>query len=192
MKNILLVNASPRRGGNSDTVTKLLSEDLKDCEVTVFNMREKRCNPCLACGACQGKDTQICVQKDDIAALLPTIDQCDGIVIATPIYNQQICSQAKLFIERWYPFFKADAPLMSNTSKPGKKGALICSFWGSPVDVTTKYAEWTLDGFSQMGVTEKRALIFPGIPGRGDVAGNESYLAQLHALSAWLKVDTKT
>ena len=38
MKKILLVNASPRKGGNSDTITKMLAEDLKDCEVTVFNM----------------------------------------------------------------------------------------------------------------------------------------------------------
>ena len=94
----------------------MLAEDLKDCEVTVFNMREKKCNPRLACGACQGKDTQMCVQKDDIRGLLPAIDQCDGILLATPIYNQQICSQAKLF--------KFDAPLLSNTSKPGKKGAI--------------------------------------------------------------------
>ena len=75
---------------------------------------------------------------------------------------------------------------MSNTSKPGKKGALVCSFWGSPVDVTKKYAEWTVDGFSQMGVTDKKTLLFPQIPGRGDVANNEEYLAQIHDLAKWL------
>ena len=186
MKKILLINASPRKGGNSDTITNMIAEDLKDCEVTIFNMREKKCNPCLACGACQGKDTQICVQSDDIKEFLPTIDQCDGIVIATPIYNHQICSQAKLFMERWYPFFKYDAPMMTNTSKPGKKGALICSFWGSPVDVTKKYAEWTIEGFSQIGVTDKKTLIFPQIPGKGDVANNEDYVAQIHELAEWL------
>lgn len=47
MKKILLVNASPRKGGNSDLITKMLAEELKDCEVIVFNMREKKCNPCL-------------------------------------------------------------------------------------------------------------------------------------------------
>ena len=186
MKKILLVNASPRKGGNSDVITRILAEDLKECDVTVFNMREKKCNPCLACGACQGRDTQMCVQNDDIRELLPVIDQCDGIVLATPIYNQQICSQAKLFIERWYPFFKFDAPLMSNTSKPGKKAALICSFWGSPVDVTAKYAEWTVDGFSQMGATDKKTLIFPQIPGKGDVEKNGDYVAQIHSLADWL------
>ena len=102
----------------------MLAEDLKDQEVVVYKMRETKNNFCLACGACQGKDTQICVQKDDYTALLPVMNECNAIVIATPIYNQQICSMAKLFIERWYPFFKYDSPLMSNTSKPGKRELL--------------------------------------------------------------------
>ena len=41
-------------------------------------------------------------------------------------------------------------------------------------------------GFSQMGVTEKKALIFPQIPGRGDVSKNEDYVAQIHKLAQWL------
>lgn len=105
MKKILLVNASPRKGGNCDVATQYLAEKLPGCDVTVFNMREKDCHPCQACAVCQGKTTQTCVQKDDIAALLPLIDQCDAIVLASPIYNHQINSQAKLFIERFYPFF---------------------------------------------------------------------------------------
>ena len=51
-------------------VLAVLADDLEDCEVTVFNIREKICRPCLACGACQGKDTQLCVQKDDVEKLL--------------------------------------------------------------------------------------------------------------------------
>lgn len=141
MKKILLVDASPRRNGNSESIINMLAKDLKEQEVVVYRMKETKTNFCLACDACQRKDTQSCVQKDDYTSLLPVIDECDSIVIATPIYNQQICSMAKLFIERWYPFFKYDAPFMSNTSKLGKKGALVCSFWGSPVDVTRKYAE---------------------------------------------------
>ena len=62
-------------------------------------MREKKCCPCLACGACQNKSTQDCVQKDDMTTLLPLIEACDAIVVATPVYNHQINSQAKLFIQ---------------------------------------------------------------------------------------------
>ena len=87
MKKILLVDASPRVNGNSESIVNMLAEDLKDQEVVVYKMRETTNNFCLACGACQGKDSQSCVQKDDYTNLLPVIDECDSIVIATPIYS---------------------------------------------------------------------------------------------------------
>ncbi len=186
MKNILLVNASPRIGGNSDLIVKTLAEKLSDCEVTIFDLREKKCGYCLGCGACQGKTTQNCVQNDDMKALLPIIDKCDGIVIATPIYNQQMTAMAKCFIERWYPFFKFDGKGMSNTSKYGKKGAMICSFWGSDPETVEKYANWTLNGFSQIGVEETKVVIFPQIPQKGDVLKNREYIAELDKLAVWL------
>ena len=186
MKKILLVNASPRKGGNSDIVTQTLAKNLTGCEVTIFNMREKNCKPCIACGVCQKKETQICVQNDDIKELLSLLNECDSIVLTTPIYNQQITSQAKLFIERWYPFFNVEHKLMSNTTKYGKKGAMICCFWGSPIEVITKYADWTLEGFSQIGVEDTKALIFPHIPEKGDILKKEEYLQQLHELAVWL------
>lgn len=93
---------------------------------------------------------------------------------------------AKLFIERWYPFFKYDAPFMSNTSKLGKKGALVCSFWGSPVDVTRKYAEWTVAGFSQIGCDKTKVVLFSQIPEKGAVLKNDEYVSKIHELAAWL------
>lgn len=186
MKKILLVDASPRRGGNSEIVVDTLAEHLNGCEVTVFNMREHDCRSCLACAACQNKDTQMCVQKDDITPLLPVIDQCDAIVVASPIYNQQITSLAKLFIERFYPFFHVERENMSNTSKQGKKAALVCSCWGSDREIIQQYADWTVSGFSQVGATDTRALVFDGIPGRGEILRREDYMEQLKELAAWL------
>lgn len=186
MRKILLVDASPRKGGNAETAVDILAEDLKGNEITVFKMREKDCRPCKACAACQGKDTQMCIQKDDITALLPVIEECDAIVLATPIYNQQITSQAKLFIERFYPFFKADGKGMSNTSKYGKKAALICVCWGSPREVTEKYAEWTVSGFSQIGSEEFSSLVFDHIPNPGQIMERKDYQNQLHSLASWL------
>lgn len=186
MKKIILVDASPRVKGNSENIIDILSEDLQGHQVILYKMREKKTNFCLACDACQGKNTQKCVQGDDYAALLPDLDTCDAIVIATPIYNQQITAMAKSFIERLYPFFKMDDPLMSNTSKRGKKAALVCSFWGSPLDVTEKYAQWTVKGMCQMGCQETKTLLFTGIPGKGDILKHQDYVEQVHQLAQWL------
>jgi multimeric flavodoxin WrbA len=187
MKKILLVDSSPRKNGNSEVIVDTLATDLKNAEVTVFKMREKRCNPCRACAICQNKDSQQCVQKDDITNLLPLLDTCDAVVLATPIYNHQINSQAKLFIERFYPFFNLEKRNMSNTSKCGKKAALICSCWAGPKDIYEKYADWTVKNFSQIGAEEMKSIVFDHIPGQGDVKNNGEYMKQLHELAKWLE-----
>ena len=189
MKRILLVESSPRRGGNSEVIADTLAAALSGEDARVFKMRERDCRPCRACAACQGKDAPSCVQKDDITALLPVIDACDALVLAAPIYNHQIHSQAKLFIERFYPFFRVDLPLMSNTSKRGKKAALLCSCWGGPLEVYERYAAWTAEGFSQIGAEHTRALVFHGIPAPGDILKRPDYMDKLRELAEWLKAD---
>lgn len=62
----------------------------------------------------------------------------------------------------------------------------MCSFWGSPVDVIEKYADWTVSGFSQMGADKTKAVLFAQIPGRGDVLKNKEYITEIHELSGWL------
>ena len=187
MKKILLIDSSPRINGNSEVIVDTLANVLQHQDVTLFKMYEKNCNPCFACGACQGKETQSCVQDDDITALLPHIEDCDAIVMATPIYNHQMNSQAKMFIERFYPFFNIEKKNMSNTSKFGKKAAFISSCWGGPKDIYKKYADWTLETFSQIGVEKTKALVFDQIPGRGDIKINENYMSELYELAKWLE-----
>ena len=118
--------------------------------------------------------------------MLPVIEACDAIVVATPIYNQQVSSLAKLFIERFYPWFDFSKKGMSNTAKYGKKAALVCSFWDSPKEEVKKYADWTVSGFCQMGAEQFQTLIFNHIPNAGDVANRPDYLEQVHQLACWL------
>lgn len=187
MKHFLIVDASPRKGGNSEVIADELARLLQGHTVIVFKMREKNCNFCLACGACQNKDYAKCVQKDDISALLPVIENCDGVVLATPIYNQQVTAMAKLFIERFYPFFSVKNQMMTNSKKRDKKAALICSCWGSPREAVQKYADWTVAGFCQIGAKYTKALVFDHIPERAQVLERKDYLEQLKELAEWLK-----
>lgn len=187
MKKILLVDASPRKNGNSEVIVDTLKEEFKNAEVTVFKMREKKCNNCLACAACQGKETQMCVQKDDITELLPIIDECDAIVLTTPIYNHQMSSMSRLFVERLYPFFNVEKKNMSNTSKFGKKAALVCSFWGGPKEVYEKYASWSVETFLQMGAEETKSIVFGGVLNRGDIKDHDDYMKEVKELAEWLE-----
>ena len=186
-KKIVLFNASPRKGGNSEFVTTYLAEKLSGNEITTFNVREKEIHPCLACAWCQGKEKAAgCMQKDDFTTVLPILDHCDAIVLATPIYYNQITAQAKMIFDRLYPFFNVDKIQMTN-SPLGKKAALVCSCWGSPRDVMEKYADWTAGNFGMVGASDIKSYVFDGIPERGALKKHEDYLQKLDELAKWLK-----
>ena len=75
---------------------------------------------------------------------------------------------------------------MSNTSKFDKKTAIVCSFWGGLKDTYEKYAVWSAEAFSQMGVEEIKALVFRQIPGRGEIKEHGDYMEVVHDLAKWL------
>jgi multimeric flavodoxin WrbA len=67
MKKVLILSASPRKGGNSDTLCDEFMRGAKDAGNTVekIALHEKRIGYCTGCGVCNR--THQCVQKDDMA-----------------------------------------------------------------------------------------------------------------------------
>lgn len=41
MKKIIIIDSSPRKGGNSDVITDKLAAETKDAKTEVFRLREK-------------------------------------------------------------------------------------------------------------------------------------------------------
>lgn len=187
VKKIVLVDASPRPHGNSETIVDTLAQDLRGEDIVVFKVRQKHLNPCLACGTCQGKAEIFCAQKDDMSLLVGDIAHCDSLVLASPVYFHQISAQAKAFIDRTYCFFNAALPGMSKVSPRGKKAALVCSFWGGPESTYARYAAETVKSFSVIGADEFASMAFGGIPEPGEVQNHPEYMKRIHALAQWLK-----
>jgi len=99
-KQVLIISASPRKGGNSDT---LCEEFRKGCEaaghsVHKINLREKEIHFCHACYAC--KKLGRCIQQDDANAIQEEMAQADVIVLATPVYFYSMNGQLKTLIDR--------------------------------------------------------------------------------------------
>ena len=101
MKNILILSASPRKGGNSD----LLCDEFMRGALDAGNQVEKLClcdykiNYCTGCGLCSefGKP---CPQADDMAMILKKMIAADGLVMATPVYFYTMNAQMKTLIDR--------------------------------------------------------------------------------------------
>jgi multimeric flavodoxin WrbA len=103
-RNVLLLSASPRKGGNSDL---LCDEFLRGAEesghdVEKIRLSEKSINYCTGCCSCIGS-RGACVQDDDMNDIYKSILKADVLVLATPVYFHSMNGQMKTLIDRVCP-----------------------------------------------------------------------------------------
>ena len=100
MKNILIISASPRKGGNSDLLCDQFAKGATEAGHNVEKVRlaEKKIGYCTGCYACQ--KLHKCVQKDDANELVEKMLAADVIVLATPVYFYSMNAQLKALIDR--------------------------------------------------------------------------------------------
>lgn len=171
-KKVLVLSASPRRGGNSDLLCDQFILGAKESgnQVEKIFLRDKEINYCLACDTCQGNGGN-CVQKDDMIEVLDKIIAADVIVMATPVYFYTMNGQIKTLIDRTYSRYlaiKNKEMYFIMTAADSKKQAL----------------ERTLEGFRGFtscleGAKEKGAIYGAGAWNIGDIkeskAMNQAY-----------------
>lgn len=102
-KKVLIISASPRKGGNSDTLCDQFLLGAQEAGHTVEKvfLRNHKINYCMGCGVCN--NTHVCVQKDDMKDLLDKMVNADVIVLSTPVYFYTMDGQLKTFIDRCVP-----------------------------------------------------------------------------------------
>jgi len=102
-KKVLILSASPRKGGNSDLLCDQFLRGAKEAgnQAEKIFLRDKKINYCTGCGTCF--NTGKCVQKDDMAGVLDKMVAADVIVMATPVYFYTMNGQMKTLIDRTCP-----------------------------------------------------------------------------------------
>lgn len=102
-KRILIISASPRRGGNSDYLCDQFMRGAEESghEVEKIFFHDKKINYCLGCGVCN--TTHKCIQKDDMAVILDKMVEADVLVFGTPVYFYTMDAQLKTLIDRTVP-----------------------------------------------------------------------------------------
>lgn len=104
-KQVLVLSASPRKGGNSDTLCDEFVRGALDAgnRAEKIFLRSRTINYCTGCGVCN--TAHKCVQKDDMADILEKMIKADVIVMATPVYFYTMDAQMKTLIDRTVPRF---------------------------------------------------------------------------------------
>jgi len=102
-KKVLVLSASPRKGGNSDLLCDQFLRGAEEAcnQAEKIFVRDKKINYCTGCGTCF--NTGKCVQKDDMAEILDKMVAADVIVMATPVYFYTMNGQMKTLIDRTCP-----------------------------------------------------------------------------------------
>lgn len=106
MKKVLILSASPRRGGNSDLLCDAFLKGCSDVghQAEKIFLADKHIKSCQGSGVCN--TTRVCVQKDDMADILEKMIAADVIVMATPVYFYTMNGQMKTLIDRTVPRYE--------------------------------------------------------------------------------------
>ena len=102
-KKVLILSASPRKGGNSDTLCDQFLKGARESghQAEKVFLRDKKIGYCTGCGVCN--KTHRCAQDDDMAEVLEKMVKADVIVMATPVYFYTMNAQMKTVIDRVAP-----------------------------------------------------------------------------------------
>lgn len=104
--NIFAVNASPTgRRGMTHRLLELVLEGAREAGARVESvfLHQQRIAPCLGCLKCWVAHPGCCVQDDDMTRLRQCFADADLFLLATPVYVDGYCAQAKIFLDRLIP-----------------------------------------------------------------------------------------
>ncbi len=83
---VLMINGSPRKDGNTSIALKELEKTFaqEGIETETVQIGNQAIRGCMACNYCRehGK----CVFNDAVNELAPKFEECDGLIVASPVY----------------------------------------------------------------------------------------------------------
>lgn len=102
--NILVLNGSPRKNGNTAQLIQSFTKGAKEAghTVKIETVAQKQIHGCTACEYCRTKGAGTCIQKDDMQAIYPKIMWADMLVMASPIYYYTMTGQMQSALQRTY------------------------------------------------------------------------------------------
>lgn len=87
-------------------------------ETVYWGVRGKRISFCTHCDHCLKREG--CIQRDDVQDLYPLLEEAEGLVIATPVYNGGVSAQIKAVMDRTRALLAKDPSVLR-----GKTGTAI-------------------------------------------------------------------
>lgn len=118
----LIFNGSPRKNGDTVFLINKLKEKLNG-EVRIIDSYFTKISPCLDCRYCW--ENCGCAIQDEMQDVYSYIEECDNIVIASPVYFSELTGTLLALASRLQTFYSSKRFLGINQIQKKKKGAVI-------------------------------------------------------------------
>ena len=118
----LIFNGSPRKKGDTKSLLDLLCKELPG-EYKIIDAYHSGIKSCVDCRWCW-KNSGCCV-KDDMQEVYQYIQECDNILIASPIYFSELTGELLALASRLQTYFSAKYLRKEVPIEKSKKGAVL-------------------------------------------------------------------
>ncbi|MBR6784441.1 MAG: flavodoxin family protein [Clostridia bacterium] len=122
MKKTLIFNGSPRLRGDSASVISTIAAKL-DGEYKIVNTANCKIAPCIDCRYCW--ENEGCAFIDGMQSIYNYIQECDNILIASPVYFSELTCQMLSVGSRLQTYFCARYFRNEIPIEKTKKGAVV-------------------------------------------------------------------
>lgn len=173
---VLLLNGSPKASGNTACALKEMEKVFESYEVEVeyVHVGKEPIRGCLACAACHnGRES--CVIDDIVNQLAPVFAECDGMVVASPVYYASANATLVALLDRLFYSTKFDKRMKVGASVAvARRGGCSSTF-----DQLNKY--FTISGMP-VASSQYWNSVHGGAPGEaeGDLEGMQTMRTLAH------------
>ena len=143
-KNIVILNGSPRKTGNTSALVKAFTEGAESAghTVTEFFLDSMDIHGCKGCFGGHSSRECPCVQKDDMAKIYPAVKDCDVVVLASPLYYWNMSGQLRTAVDRLFALEESDSNLLRGN---GRASALLMAAEGHGFEDAVLYYDHLME-----------------------------------------------
>lgn len=171
---VLMINGSPRENGNTAVALNEMAETFHrdGIETEIIQIGKQAIRGCIACNSC-GK-TGKCVFDDMVNKVAPKFEECQGLVVGTPVYYASANATLVAFLDRLFYSTHFDKTMKVGAAvASARRGGLTATF-----DELNKY-------FTISGMPVASGQYWNGIHGRepGQAAQDGEGLQMMRTLA---------
>ncbi|HEX3001179.1 MAG TPA: flavodoxin family protein [Methanoregula sp.] len=103
MINVLAINGSPRKEGNTSILIRTILQELenKGIQTETIQLGGKTIHGCRACMKCfENRDGKCVMENDMVNSIIEKMREADGIILGSPVYFLDVTPEMKALIDR--------------------------------------------------------------------------------------------